>query len=253
MIHDFMVTQRYLMLPVLPVTGSMERAQRGEPAYLWEPHMGSHVAVVPRNGNASQVRWFRGEPCYVFHVMNAWESADGSKLYADVMQYDQAPLFNTDPDAKVYGRLCRWTFDLAGNTDTFTSTQLDDLSGEFPRIDDRFATLPYRHGYFASHQTDTGPAIAYNTLVHLDLETGRRVQHQLPAGDYVSEPVFVPRRPDSAEGDGWLLATAYRGAESRSDLLVYEAGALADGPVATVQLSHRVPFGFHGNWRDARG
>jgi hypothetical protein len=27
--------------------------------------------------------------------------------------------------------------------------------------------------------------------------------------------------------------------------------ALAAGPIATVQLSHRVPFGFHGNWRQA--
>jgi carotenoid cleavage dioxygenase-like enzyme len=43
----------------------------------------------------------------------------------------------------------------------------------------------------------------------------------------------------------------YRGAEKRSDLLVFEAGALSSGPIATAQLPHRVPFGFHGNWRPA--
>jgi carotenoid cleavage dioxygenase len=26
---------------------------------------------------------------------------------------------------------------------------------------------------------------------------------------------------------------------------------LADGPIATVQLSHRVPSGFHGSWLPA--
>ncbi len=67
-------------------------------------------------------------------------------------------------------------------------------------------------------------------------------------GDAVSEPVFVPRHPGAGEGDGWLLVVAWRGEERRSDLLVFDTGGIADGPVATVRLSHRVPFGFHGNW-----
>jgi carotenoid cleavage dioxygenase-like enzyme len=32
---------------------------------------------------------------------------------------------------------------------------------------------------------------------------------------------------------------------------VFEATELARGPVALAELSHRVPFGFHGNWRAA--
>jgi len=35
----------------------------------------------------------------------------------------------TDPD-KSRARLCRWSFDLAGNTDRFTQTWLDDLTGD---------------------------------------------------------------------------------------------------------------------------
>jgi len=70
----------------------------------------------------------------------------------------------------------------------------------------------------------------------------------LPPGDATSEPVFVPRAPDAAEGDGYVLAVIWRDEERRSDLVVLRADAVADGPLATVQLSHRVPFGFHGNW-----
>jgi carotenoid cleavage dioxygenase len=62
----------------------------------------------------------------------------------------------------------------------------------------------------------------------------------------VSEPVFVPRGAD--EGDGWLLAVVWRGEARRSDLIVLETSDVTSGPVATVQLAHRVPFGFHGNW-----
>ena len=116
----------------------------GRPPYAWEPEKGAYVGVMKRNGTAKDIVWFRAESCYVFHVMNAWE--DGDRIIADVMQFEEAPLFThpdgspTDPK-KSRARLCRWTFDLSGNTDRFTQTYLDDLTGEFPRIDDRRAGL----------------------------------------------------------------------------------------------------------------
>ncbi|WP_416051376.1 carotenoid oxygenase family protein [Cupriavidus basilensis] len=245
MVHDFMVTQKHVLFPILPLTGSMERAMRGEPAYAWEPQKGSHIGIMPRNGGTAQMRWFRGEACYVFHVMNAWDA--GNKVIADVMQYESSPIFN--PDGNSTGaRLCRWTFDMAGKSDTFTREYLDDTAGEFPRFDERFSTLPYHHGYYAFRQYESSERGSYDSLAHLDLRSGKRATYQLPEGDAFSEPVFLPRAADSAEGDGWLLATVYRGVQARSDLVVLDASAVADGPVATVQLSHRVPFGFHGNW-----
>jgi carotenoid cleavage dioxygenase len=171
------------------------------------------------------------------------------------MQFETAPLF-PGPDgtpgdpAKAEARLARWRFDLAGNSGSFTRDYIDDIAGEFPRLDERFATLPYRHGYYAGRRRP-GSSGKYDSLFHRDRVTGSRASYQLPDGDVASEPVFVPRAADAAEGDGWLLAVAYRGAEKRSDLLVFDAGALSSGPIATAQLSHRVPFGFHGSWRPA--
>jgi carotenoid cleavage dioxygenase-like enzyme len=63
--------------------------------------------------------------------------------------------------------------------------------------------------------------------------------------------VFVPRSADAADGDGWLLAVVYRGAEDRSDFVVYDAQDVTAGPIATAKVPRRVPFGFHGNWRAA--
>jgi carotenoid cleavage dioxygenase len=63
--------------------------------------------------------------------------------------------------------------------------------------------------------------------------------------------VFIPRSESAAEGDGWLVAVVYRGAEDRSDFVVYDAQDVAAGPIATAKLPRRVPFGFHGNWRPA--
>jgi carotenoid cleavage dioxygenase-like enzyme len=254
MVHDFMVTKNHVVFPILPLTGSMERATQGKPGYAWEPERGAYLGVMRRDGTVADIRWFQGDPCYAFHPMNAWE--EGSRILVDIMQYAAAPLFPLpdgtpgDP-AKADAYLCRWSLDLAGNSDRFKSERIDDLPGEFPRIDDRVAMAPYRHGYYAASARGGGRGVKYDSLAHRDRATGQRVLYTLPEGDVFSEPVFVPRAANAAEGDGWLLATAYRGAEKRSDLLVFEAGALAEGPIATAQLSHRVPFGFHGNWLGA--
>ena len=254
MVHDFMVTRNYVLFPVLPLTGSMQRAMAGKPAYAWEADKRSYVGVMKRNAEVSSIRWFECDPCYVFHPMNAYE--DGDKIVGDVMQYEAAPLFPDsdgrpgDP-AKAVARLTRWTFDLAANTNTFKQDWIDDLAGEFPRFDERFAGLHYRHGFFAASSDRSDRTDGFDTLAHIDLKTRTRSVYQLPRGDAVSEPIFVPRSADAPEGDGYLLATIYRGAEHRSDLAVFDATALENGPVAVAELSHRVPFGFHGNWRPA--
>jgi carotenoid cleavage dioxygenase len=253
MVHDFLVTRNHVLFPILPLTGSIERAMAGKPAYAWEPAKGAFVGVMKRDADVSTIRWFQCEPCYVFHPMNAHE--DGDKIVADVMQYEAAPLFPDtdgkpgDPDKSV-ARLTRWTFDLAANTDNFKREPIDDLAGEFPRLDERFAGLAYRHGYYAA-QSDGAIIDNFDILAHLDLATGKRVAYRLPKGDIVSEPVFVPRAAGAPEGDGYLLATIYRGASMRSDLAVFEAASLDKGPIAVAELGHRVPYGFHGNWRPA--
>ena len=81
-----------------------------------------------------------------------------------------------------------------------------------------------------------------------DAPGSRLAQYLLPAGDTISEPVFVARGDAAAEGDGWLLAVVWRARENRSDLAVFNAGDIEAGPAALVQLATRVPDGFHGNW-----
>ena len=248
MVHDFMVTRNYALFPILPLTGSLERAMGGKPAYAWEPDKGAYVGVMRRDAGVDTLRWFNAPPCYVFHPMNAWEA--GGKIHADVMRYDAAPLF-PNPDGSrgraTAARLVRWTFDLAGNSDAIKEETLDDLDGEFPRFDERRAGLSYRHGWFAG-DTHGLKTVKTNAIAHIDLKTGKKAVYELPAGDLTSEPVFTPRSASAEEGDGWLTAVVWRAAEDRSDMLVLEAQDVASGPVAVAKLPRRVPFGFHGNW-----
>ncbi len=251
MVHDFLVTRRHALFPILPLTGDLQRALRGGPAFAWEPDKGSHIGVMARDADVASMRWFTTEACYVFHPMNAWE--EGDTIVADVMEYPSAPLFpNVDGTApkRASARLVRWMFDLAGASNTIKREPLDDLPGEFPRFDERRAGLGYRHGWFAG-QSSGRDGERFDCIAHVDLRTGKRTTYRFGEGDAPGEPVFVPRSADAPEGDGWVVAVVYRAAEDRSDFVVFDAGAIDRGPIGMAKLPRRVPFGFHGNWRAA--
>jgi carotenoid cleavage dioxygenase len=247
MMHDFVVTPRHVIFPVFPATIRLENVERSGSVIGWEPELGARIGVMPRDGVGADVRWFEIDPCYVFHPMNAWD--DGDRVVTEVCRYPRLPLF---ADAGTQGledldsKLTRWTLDLAGGG--VKEEQLDDVAVEYPRFDERRAGLRYRHGYGAGSVPTGGNPRRVNAIFHWDLATGRRREHVLPAPDVAGEPIFVPRSPEADEGDGWLLCVVYRGAERRSDLVVLDAQEVERAPLATVQLSHRVPFGFHGNW-----
>lgn len=248
MVHDFITTDKDVIFPIFPITGSLERAMKGENPFLWEPDKGSHIGILQRDAGIEQMRWFEMDPAYVFHPMNAWR--DGTVIRAHVMQFKSMNM-DFDPDseggeAPEGARLAEWEIDLASNTNQVKWKYLDDIPGEFPRIDERKAGLDYRHGYYAA---TLGKAMAFNAVIHQDHATGKRTDYLLAEGDTTSEPVFVPKSDTSEEGDGYLVSILYRGAEKRSDLAFFDATQVDKGPIARAELSTRVPNGFHGNWR----
>ena len=256
MVHDFIVTENHVLFPILPITGSMERAMSGRPPYAWEPDKGAYVGVIKRKGSAKDIVWFRAEACYVFHVMNAWE--DGDRIIADVMQFEEAPLFPhpdgrpTDPE-KSRARLLPLDLRSRRAIPTASSRPISTISPANSRASTTAAPgLKNRHGWYACANPKLPMFGALSGIVHVD-GNGKRLGHYLlPAGDTISEPVFVERSKDAAEGDGWLLAVVWRARENRSDLAVFNATDVEAGPVALVHLGHRVPDGFHGNWVGAR-
>jgi len=251
MVHDFMVTRDHVVFPVLPLTGSLERAMKGQSPFAWEPEIPGWLGVMRRDAAIDTIKWIEIPACYVFHPMNCFDTADG-RIVADVCKYAAAPLFphadGTPGDrTKAVARLTRWTIDPAAGT--VSESLLDDRPSEFPRFDERLAGLGYRHGWMAT-SPNVGPVGSerFTDIVHVDLEAGTSSVWSDGEASHVSEPVFVPRSPDAAEGDGWVLFTVFRADENRSDLVILNAQDTGGEPQAVCELPHRVPHGFHGNW-----
>jgi len=247
MIHDFMTTRDHVIFMVCPATFRPENLMTGSPV-RWEPDLGTKIGVMPRNGGSRDVVWFETDPCFVFHPMNAY--TENRRVIADVCRFERVPLFDgVGADGFERGPLpilTRWTLDLAGGT--VKEEQLDDCSSEFPRLDERYTGLRYRHGYAGGRTGSPSDGGSFNAVFHYDHQTGRRRMHDLGATSFTSEPVFVPRASHAPEGAGFLLTVVYRQEENRSDLLILDADNVEGKPLATVKLPHRVPYGFHGNW-----
>jgi carotenoid cleavage dioxygenase-like enzyme len=60
--------------------------------------------------------------------------------------------------------------------------------------------------------------------------------------------VFIPRHKDAAEDEGWVMGLVVNMQDETTDLVILDAQAFGDAPVASIHIPHRVPPGFHGNW-----
>ncbi len=261
MIHDFAVTRDYVVFPIIPICSDLERLKAGGVHYMFDTKKDIYLGVLPRKGTAKDLRWFRGGNRFASHVMNGFN--DGRKIHLD-MPVAEGNMFPFFPDVdgapfdreKAASKLCRWTIDLDSNDEGFTQTQLSPVTGEFPRIDDRYAMEAYRHGYMAAHDPSLpfslkGGSISgmfFNTLAHVDHATGKTESYFCGPTSGFQEPVFIPRGADAPEGEGYIAAVVNRYEELRCDVVVLDAMRVTDGPVATIRLPFRLRPGLHGNW-----
>lgn len=242
MMHSIALTDRHTVLFDLPVTFDRGLAAAGSRfPYAWTPGRAARIGLLPRTG--ADVRWFDVDPCYVFHPVNAYETA--GVCVVDVIRHER--LF--DRDLRAPGEsaptLWRWRLDLERGG--VTAEQLDDIPQEFPRIDERCKTGPHRFVYSVAMQSGQG-VLGGGALLRHDLSDGKVTVHDFGPHSETGEAAFVPRAASSAEDDGWLLSYVYDGHTDRSRLVVLDARDIAAPPVAQVHLPVRVPSGFHTNW-----
>jgi carotenoid cleavage dioxygenase len=285
MMHDFSLTEKYVVLYDLPVAldfgtrlrsrsakaaaaqltrfaerhavpdfflrAAMRGSDRGGASlsgmpYRWAPERQARVGVLPREGTASDIRWFDVNACYVFHPLNAYDEAD--RIVLDVVRH---PSVFTAGHAIVPGNptLDRWTVDLTARK--VTEERLDETGQEFPRVDERLVGRPHRYGYAVGFSPDTVGISAADAILKHDVATRRTQSVAFGHGREPGEFVFVPSSSDAAEDDGVVMGFVYSRSTDRSDLVLLDAQTMET--VATVHLPVRVPHGFHGNWVPTEG
>ncbi|HNP58391.1 MAG TPA: carotenoid oxygenase family protein [Gordonia sp. (in: high G+C Gram-positive bacteria)] len=248
--HDFALTEHYLVFLIDPIVFSRPiTAALGldsmDHCLSFEEKQGTRVVLVPRDGGKPRV--VDTEALFHFHNANAWEENGDVVVEFVAHPTSQAwdPFnealrdYENNVAAAFGGRMERLR--ITGNR--VTHEHLADVECEFPQLDQRFATRAHPTTYVAASSLPGGEP---DSLVSLDHATGRQDMFTVAAGNTICEPLFAP--DPETDGGGWLLSVEHLADEARSRLLVLDAEHLADGPIASAELTNHIPMGFHGTF-----
>jgi carotenoid cleavage dioxygenase len=263
LVHDFVITQNYAIFPLQPTIADLDRLKAGGAHWVHHQDMENMVGVMPRYGDVSEMRWFKGpKGASSFHMMNAFETPDG-KVHMDHHVTDTIafPFIQRDsginvPPWELGGGFQRWTMDMKSESDGVSVRPLGP-GGDMPRIADADQGRPYKRGWYCSmNPQPMGPPVMggvvgamFSALLRVDFETGAIIGDNLPPAHGMSETIHVPANEPGHEG--WLIGIVDH--ETAPDEFthaawIWNAGNLPAGPVAKIPIPTRLRPQVHGWW-----
>jgi carotenoid cleavage dioxygenase-like enzyme len=263
MMHDFAITENYALFPIYPTTCELGRLKAGGDHWIHHQELDSWLGVMPRYGDVSEIRWFKGPKgvsCY--HMMNAFEDGAGRIHFDQCLSDSNAFPFIRKASGialeqwELNGRLARWTVDPKGEGDAVAETVIGP-PGDFPIIPAASQGRPYDHAWMLTMNPERqgppvfgGPVDAmFDLLLRLDMRGGPPQALALPLGSCFNEPVHVPAR--AAGHEGWLVMVvdSQTGPDQYThECWIVDAGNIAAGPVARVKIPRRLRPQVHGWW-----
>lgn len=255
--HDVWLTPDWIVMPWQPFLVDKKRVEQDRVIWAWEPELPITLALIPRDPSNPDVRWIQTDlPAqYIMHTLSA-NVRDG-KLELDGPIFNRPPFpfeqdFADGDEVALFfsiakSSLGRWTIDL--ETGHAVSEQLSDRPSELPKVDERFYGKGYRWGYQVGGVVKRS-GMSMNSLVVTDMHTLAEQVHTIrtdqPAA--VLEATFAPRRPDSLEGDGYIIVPVSWWAEKRGEFQIFDTDDITKGPVATIELPFALGWTPHGHW-----
>ncbi len=249
MVHDFAVTEKYVVFMDMPVRFSWFSAVAGSGIpFKWDDDAPCRFGVMPREGSNADVKWFDVPRCFIFHIMNSYDRGD--EVIVDAARYDHLWVKNSH-DFFHPAHLSRFSMNM--KTGAVSVDRLYDKPMEFPQVNREHWTRDYRYGYsvVVDGENDSPERIQYaeGGLRKYDVQTGEADAWLPGMTQEAGEPMFVPARESGGgEDEGYIASFVYNKNSETSAFCLFDATNISAGPIAKVQLPVRVPVGFHGVW-----
>ncbi len=261
MIHDMTITERYIVLPIPPLTLQFESLARGQGAadvvrlHRDEP---LRVWIAPKDDIAAG-KMFELPHEMVFHVGNAYElrSAQGTEvvlnyvgsLSGDFLAGPAVDVMRGVHTAPKDSQLRHARFNLV--TGRASVSSYDDVSEEFPRLDPRFIGRQANYLLSAASWRADAPVIGFHGIQLRNVHSGKVERFDYGSNTIAEEHIVVAHPGRAGELEGWIVGTAFDVTRQKTSVNVFNAAKLADGPLARAWLPYWLPLGFHGNFTHA--
>ena len=252
--HSMAFTKNYSILMDLPMFWDPKLLEKDIHKVSFYPEMQSRFGIIERMASGNTIRWFKADPCYIYHVINSWE--EEQEIVLDVCRMS-SPVPSKNIRQKLsgpYGAMLAWLkldacyhryrFNL--ETGETKEERLNDLLSEFPVINNRFGGLSSRYSYHVT-LADTG-VILFDGLVKMDSVTGKSQNYKFPKGEYGSELQFAPRNNCHSEDDGYLITFVTNMESGKGEIQVFPAEDPSKGPLSRIIVPQQIPPGFHSSY-----
>lgn len=246
-LHDFFLTQNYLVFPDISMRRDPSRLAKDIDSIFYFDH--KHLlrwGVLPREFKPDdKVQWFTTRNASsVWHVINAWEQ-EGQNGEHQIVLF--SPCFDDYPPdcpihtpAEPHAKVKTWTLDMASGK-VVNEELLLDHHYERPSLNLDYIGSPSQYCYLLDEGKD---GYMGKGILKYDLLKKEEVAYFSYGEMYGGEAYFVPRKNPKSEDDGYLLDILMTG--ERSELIVIDAKSMTE--LARLHLPQRVPFGVHATW-----
>ncbi|XP_078178415.1 9-cis-epoxycarotenoid dioxygenase NCED3, chloroplastic-like [Carex rostrata] len=249
MIHDFAITENYVIVPDQQVVFKLQEMIRGGSPMVLDKEKTSRFGVLPKYASdASEIKWVEVPDCFCFHFWNAWEEPETEEVVVIGSCMTPADSIFNESDESLKSILTEIRLNLRTGKSTRRPiiSPAEQINLEVGMVNKNMLGRKTRYAYLAIAE----PWPKVSGFAKVDLLTGKVEKYIYGDSRFGGEPCFVPRPNSKREDDGYILTYVHDERASESELRIVNAADMR--LEATVKLPSRVPYGFHGTFIESK-
>nr|XP_043624198.1 9-cis-epoxycarotenoid dioxygenase NCED1, chloroplastic-like [Erigeron canadensis] len=250
MVHDFAITENFVVVPDHQVVFKMSEMITGGSPVVYDKKKVSRFGVLDKYAeNDSGIKWVEVPDCFCFHLWNAWEEPEHDEVVVIGSCMTPADSIFNESHEELKSVLSEIRLNLKTGKSTRRAiiSPESDVNLEAGMVNKHLLGRKSQYAYLAIAE----PWPKVSGFAKVDLSTGETKKFIYGDQKYGGEPLFLSRGPNSErEDDGHILTFVHDEKTWKSELQIVNAITLE--LEATVKLPSRVPYGFHGTFVSAK-
>ncbi|KAM1720961.1 hypothetical protein ACFX12_022557 [Malus domestica] len=253
MVHDFAITQNYVVIPDQQVVFKLSKMIKGGWPVIYDRSKTSRFGILPKGDvDESSICWIDVPDCFCFHLCNSWEeisdAGDPTVVVIGSCMDPPDSIFNEQGNNPIRAELTEIRMNLRTREST-RRVLVPSLNLEVGQVNKQVVGQKSKHVYMAIAE----PWPKCSGIAKVDSETGSVSKYMYGSGRFGGEPLYVPRQRNGGmahhgedDDEGFIMGFVRDEVEESSELVILEASSMKQ--VALVRLPARVPYGFHGTF-----